>query len=1032
MGELCEEDSLRRLQNTLAVLITALVLAACASPEEPKGEIRVMVTPSDAIVTVRDSNGNALRSQEELVWRGLTAGTYEVTATAAGYESDTAKVPLPADEAVTLTLNLRKSPERAPDPSPGSLTITIQDAESAEALEGTILVESLASDDEWERQGVTELTLEGLADGNYRVTVTVEGYIAWSEILGLQPAQYGVLTARLTRLGTIGGNVGSVQIDQIVDRSGYAYDLLSDGTTTAFIAQAGEQVGVTVRVLDETDAPLAGAPVTVNLTGFGANYVAIYPGRIGAVTPANTVFGGLRTDKDGFVHFILESLVTSPLRTFLVISATGDNNVASSAASHAYFMDEFEYVHEHWYDGSELEPIPVPTRLGADIGTTTSRYWPGEDNEYEFRAFINGWIGSTSSGPLYAEFYVYTLSNPDGIEWVTDCVAAANDLGIDFAEVGLAHVQTAIDAGAACAIDVEQPVVLAADEEGLPSQTDVTVEHYALAYVEDSGGSEPVLLGGYSFSKQWLESNADEVHVDSSVDSRGLGTLESPLRDMSDALTLINEDGLIHLHPGEYPGFTMNTRGVTVTSYGERASVLEPVRVSAEDVTIDGLGFYFEDASMISSPFEAPVHLSASSAVIRDNVFVGPGSASGLRGISVEPSNDAAEITGNTFEDWTTGIYINPSTGHVIIGNTFTNHLAGIGTDQVGEVTISDNTFVDNEEDVGLHADEPVVTGNSFSAPSAITWYGGAEVVDVQDNIFGSVDPSTATLTELAGVEDMLVHVPDGRSGFLQVRPETIFVTEDSFSINDAVEYVPEDWTVYVAEGSYNDRVLIDKAVSVITDDATLDFSDFGKADANLIEVAAAGALISGFEVRGYTTIGGRHILRVTGGQTSVTGLTFHTEADDDSYPYEIVIAAGAEDVVIARNTVNRGRIDGHPAISFEGLNDGLVIEGNQLNGGPIGGSTGDSGTITITGNRIDGAWDEGIWIAGSGSFNIADNYVDGADYNENDKADLKLTVTPVAVNGVSVTEASQAASLIKAANSGINTVQVPEGGTIY
>jgi len=59
-GELYEEDSLRRLQNILAALITALVLAACASPEEPKGEIRVMVTPSDAIVTVRDSNGNAL------------------------------------------------------------------------------------------------------------------------------------------------------------------------------------------------------------------------------------------------------------------------------------------------------------------------------------------------------------------------------------------------------------------------------------------------------------------------------------------------------------------------------------------------------------------------------------------------------------------------------------------------------------------------------------------------------------------------------------------------------------------------------------------------------------------------------------------------------------------------------------------------------------------------------------------------------------------------------------------------------------
>lgn len=1025
------EVSLKRLLALFIALSAALLLSACkpdSLPELTTGELRVSVSPAEATVKVRDSLDNELKEKSSRHWV-LPAGSYSVSVAAAGYESHDRTVHVTSGETTAVTVELVKVA------GPSSLAITLQDRDTGSAVTGTIEVERVGSDQGWKHSDLAHTSIDGLTEGNYRVSVSAEGYLPWGpQVLSIRSGEDAALAVTLVRQGAIGANVASVRIASIVDGDGLEYEVTDEvAARLVLLAHAGEQVGVTVEVLDESDEPIAGAPVTVNLTGLGTNHVAIYPGKVGGVSASSVVFSGLRTDDQGRAYFILESLVSSPFRSFLVVTAVGDNNVAASTSAAAYFTPKFEYTHVHGVGGADQDEVAVPQRLDAHLGSFQNRYWPGEDNTYRFHTKVEG----SHSGlgiPTLIEggFFVYRVSPPSAIEWAadSDCTMWVNDLESS----GLADLAAEVRDGEACVIKDSDEAGFTPVEGELPIEVTIEAELIMVLVNEETYEYSAATFASYSLQKEWLDSSATELHVDPEAITRGIGTLESPLRDLSDALNLIEDGGTIYLHAGDYNGFNVKTPDITVSSYDGEAQVVGTVRVDANGVTLRDLQFELSDEGLTQPLVQGAIEILADDVTVTGSLFTGRGRdyAKPLRAITLRHGIEGATISNNTIEGWLTGVYVNPGDNHTITSNNFTANEAAIGTDNANSLTITNNSFDGNNEDIGLHAADPTITGNSFSAPTAIGWYGGAASVDVSDNIFDGVMPEHASLAELAAIEDMLTHAPDGKAGFLSLREDTIFVTENTtFSIPDAIAYADAGWTVYAAEATYSDALVINKAVRVMADGAELDFGGYGSADSRLIHIQADNVTFSGFTVTGYTTNGGKPILYIEGDKATVSDVSFETDSAD-SYPYEIVIAEDADSVVVRNNTVTRARIDGHPAIVFMGKNDDLLIDANHVAGGPIAGYVDEFFTATLTNNSVDGALTEGFWFAGAGSYILSGNVVDDANTADDDKADIKFTETPLSINGHTAPTASEAAYIVLNANPGISSVEVPEGGTVY
>src|SRR5690606_3713866 len=261
--------------------------------------------------------------------------------------------------------------------------------------------------------------------------------------------------------------------------------------------------------------------------------------------------------------------------------------------------------------------------------------------------------------------------------------------------------------------------------------------------------------------------------------------------------------------------------GVTYEGYGDAADVLVSARVRAdhEDVTFSNLKFELSDAALADGPTQAAIEIAADGVIVEDSIFVGPGTDVQRQGVALQGGRNGANITGNTFTGWKTGVYVNPSTGLEVSGNTFDGNFVGIGTDQAEDLLVIDNTFIDNEfEDLGLHGVNPQISGNEFGGPRAITWYGGDESVDVSDNTFGSVYAAGASIEDLFDAEDMLFHCTDGAAGFLQLRDESVFVTS-SKSIQAGIDCAEDGWTVHVGAGDYGETLEINKAIDVVAYD---------------------------------------------------------------------------------------------------------------------------------------------------------------------------------------------------------------------
>lgn len=219
------------------------------------------------------------------------------------------------------------------------------------------------------------------------------------------------------------------------------------------------------------------------------------------------------------------------------------------------------------------------------------------------------------------------------------------------------------------------------------------------------------------------------------------------------------------------------------------------------------------------------------------------------------------------------------------------------------------------------------------------------------------------------------------------------------FSIQEAIDDAEDGDTIVVnQEVEVNETIAVNKNVTIEGGDDPL------------------------VKVTDFSSGGGAPIFDITANGATIDSLVVDTDDDELNAedPFEFNVAA--DDVTVSNNEVDRESISGHPSIYVEG--DGVSIEKNELNNGPIGGTLGDE-SVTVRDNTVKNGFEEGIWFVTSDKtdLEITDNNVENYGVEE-DAAAVKLTNEPASVN-----EGDNFAAAVLDSND-VDTVQID--GTVF
>ena len=128
------------------------------------------------------------------------------------------------------------------------------------------------------------------------------------------------------------------------------------------------------------------------------------------------------------------------------------------------------------------------------------------------------------------------------------------------------------------------------------------------------------------------------------------------------------------------------------------------IESGVDDVVIDG--FKIVSATFEGSGYVRAIGVQGSGHTIENNLLVGPedlgSQAEGGIGIEfIAGDNDDTELVCNEVYGWYSGVYVNPSNGHLFESNHFHGNYVGIGSDGLSDVEIRSNVFNGNTEGFG-------------------------------------------------------------------------------------------------------------------------------------------------------------------------------------------------------------------------------------------------------------------------------------------------------------------------------------------
>jgi uncharacterized repeat protein (TIGR01451 family) len=158
--------------------------------------------------------------------------------------------------------------------------------------------------------------------------------------------------------------------------------------------------------------------------------------------------------------------------------------------------------------------------------------------------------------------------------------------------------------------------------------------------------------------------------------------------------------------------------------------------VNANNVTIQG--FEIRNGIASTGVDQSGVYVNGAQNVnIRDNHLIGSWTGGetnfvGGRGILTSGNVGNLVVEGNTIEKWVSGLYLNPTSGSIIVrNNEISDNWAGAGTDGQGNVQFRNNYFRNNIEGIGASsvgasfvAEENAFIGNT----TAVYHYSGSQI----------------------------------------------------------------------------------------------------------------------------------------------------------------------------------------------------------------------------------------------------------------------------------------------------------------
>jgi thermitase len=347
--------------------------------------------------------------------------------------------------------------------------------------------------------------------------------------------------------------------------------------------------------------------------------------------------------------------------------------------------------------------------------------------------------------------------------------------------------------------------------------------------------------------------------------------------------------------------------------------------------------------------------------------------------------NDASNLSNNIIYDNEFGIVLDDSDNNNISNTTIDNNsLGGILLGSSNNNIIKDNAIMDTIEtgiNITLDSNNNLIYHNNFVNNSQNAYDDGTNNWDNNYPSCGNYwDDYTGTDGDGDGIGDIPCDVSGGngmdRYPLMNPTPAPIiYCVDDDFNssspgwqydhfdvIQDGIDAVAENGTVYVYNGTYFENVILNKTINLIGEDKNTTIID-GSCNDDVIYVTADNVTISGFTIDNGSSVVNSGIFLSSNKNTVNDNIITNND-------YGISIYSSGNNTIINNTIANSTYI----GIYILSSSDNNSIENNTITNSNYGISIQLSNSSIISNNIITDTREVGIYLYSSSSCNVANN----------------------------------------------------------